>query len=298
MNCKLINGKKHAGIILEQLENLTKKLQDHHCITPTLAIVQVGSHGPSSIYVKNKLNVLKKIGMRGTHLHLPLSTKQQTIEDHLEKLNSDPSIHGIIIQLPLPDQLDKKKLLNLLSSDKDVDGLTFYNQGKLFNDIYDGLIPCTPLGCLYLIKKETKNLSGKLAVVIGRSNLVGKPLSTLLLKQGCTMIQAHRKTKNIEKIIINADILVTATGAANFITADMIKPGAQVIDVGITRQSCGKLCGDVDFSGVKNKNISITPVPGGVGPMTVCMLMLNTLQAAYKSLKKDSNLYKNLLQLL
>jgi len=294
---RLIDGKKYAEILLKEVENLTKEVIKKHCITPTLAIVQVGKEGPSSLYIKNKLTVLKKMGMRGLHVHLPTSTEQKAIEKKVVQLNSDASIHGIIIQLPLPHHLNKEKLLDTLSPEKDVDGLTFYNQGLLFNDIYHGFLPCTPLGCLYLLKKEGVDLSGKIAVVIGRSNLVGKPLGTLLMRQGCTVMQAHRKTKNIESLTKQADILVTAMGCENFITANMLKPDVQIIDVGINRLPCGKLCGDVYFSSVKDMPIAITPVPGGVGPMTVCMLMVNTLQATYNILGEKKNLYKNLLHI-
>ncbi len=297
MVCTLINGKQIANTLQVKIADLVDTLKKKHFLNPTLAILQVGNDEPSSIYVKNKLEVLKKLNMSGRHLHLPDSVAQRDVEKELENLNNDTSIHGILLQLPLPAHLDKIKLLQYISPKKDVDGLTIYNQGLFFNDIYTGFIPCTPLGCLYLLKKVIKDLSGKIAVVIGRSNLTGKPLSLLLLRQGCTVIQAHSQTKNLMSITKQADILVAATGTPKLIRKEMLKPGVKIIDVGINRLPSGGLCGDVDYQNAKEIAGAITPVPGGVGPMTVTMLMLNTLQATYRTLNIRTSLYETFLDL-
>lgn len=243
-----------------------------------LAVVLVGDDNASRIYVRNKINACAEIGMKSTLVELPATATEKEVIDAVVALNNDSTIHGIIVQLPLPRHIDTDKVLATIDPNKDVDGCHYVQKGKLWTGTPEAL-PCTPYGCIELLKHYGVEMSGKHAVVIGRSNLVGRPLAELLLRENATVTICHSRTNDIASITKTADILCVAIGKSKFVTADMVKDGAVVIDVGINRDDNGKLCGDVDFENVKDKCSFITPVPGGVGPMTVTMLMKNTVEA-------------------
>lgn len=249
---------------------------------PGLAVVLVGENPASKVYVANKARQTKEIGMLSVEHRLPAETSEADLLALVEQLNHDPAIHGILVQLPLPEHINAEKVLESINPDKDVDGFHAVNAGKLAIGM-NALVPCTPLGSVYLAKMYTKDLSGLHAVVIGRSNIVGKPVAQLLLQENCTVTIVHSRTKNIAEICRQADLLVAAIGKPLFVGADMVKDGAIVIDVGINRVSKpdggSKIVGDVDFDAVKEKTAAITPVPGGVGPMTIAFLLANTLRA-------------------
>lgn len=245
---------------------------------PHLAVVLVGENAASQVYVRNKENACKKAGIRSTVLRLPENCTQAELEDAVRALNEDASVHGILVQLPLPDHLDEAAVLRLIDPDKDVDGFHAMNSGRLMNG-QRGFVPCTPLGVMRMLEAYGIPVRGKHAVVIGRSNIVGKPMAMLLLAADATVTICHSKTENLAQIARQADILVAAVGRPRFVTADMIKPGAAVIDVGINRVD-GAIVGDVDFDGVSEVAGYLTPVPGGVGQMTIAMLLANTLDAA------------------
>lgn len=286
----LIDGKAIAQEITENLTRQVLQLKQNN-LTPGLAVVLVGEDPASQVYVRNKGKMAEKIGLHSVQYSLPASTREADILARIEALNEDPSIHGILVQLPLPDHIDSAKVLRLIRPEKDVDGFHPVNVGLLTTGLRDqALIPCTPAGCIILAKRHRgEDLSGLEAVIIGRSNIVGKPVAQLLLQENCTITIVHSRTKNLEQHIARADILVACLGRARFVRGDWIKPGATIIDVGINRMDApekgpGKtrLVGDVDFDSALPVAGAITPVPGGVGPMTIAMLMQNVVTAAQR----------------
>lgn len=282
---EIIYGSELSQKIKEELKQEIEKLQKEGKRLPVLSVILVGDNPASQSYVKSKANACASIGMENRTIRMPGSTTQQELLEEVKRQNEDPEVDGILVQLPLPSHLDEVSVIDAISSDKDVDGLHPVNAGKLLTG-RDGFVPCTPLGVMEMLASiGYTDLSGLNAVVIGRSNLVGKPLSLLLQKQNATVMMAHSRTAHLKELCQQADILIAAIGKPKKITADYIKEGAVVIDVGINRMEDGKLCGDVDFEAVKEKTKAITPVPKGVGPMTVCMLLKNTLKA-YKEHEK------------
>lgn len=275
MTAQIIDGKAIAASVLDavkaQVETMTRK--------PGLAVILVGEDPASKVYVGNKIKACEKTGIRSIEHKIPATSTAEDIKTLIETLNHDKDVDGILLQLPLPNGLDGDALVQTITPEKDIDGLTILNAGKLVAGM-DGLVPCTPQGSLLLLKSVLKDLTGKHAVVIGRSLLFGKPMAQLLLKENCTVTTAHSKTADLPAVVRTADIVIAAVGRAKLVKADWIKPGAIVIDVGINRLDTGKLCGDVDFDSVKEVASAITPVPGGVGPMTIACLMQNTLKAA------------------
>lgn len=271
---EIINGKE----IAENILNNIKKEVENFDVKPTLAVIIVGCDPASKVYVKNKIKKSEFLGFNSILKELPEDIQKEELLDVIKNLNNDKNVNGILLQLPLPNGLDEKDFLDEISPIKDVDGFTTYNSGKLFKGEKPYSIACTPKGIIKLLETKNINLEGKVAVVVGRSNIVGKPVANLLLQKNATVIQAHSKTKNLPEILKLADIIISATGKEEFIKGDMVKKGAIIIDVGITRNKNGKLTGDVDFESVYNKVSYITPVPGGVGPMTIATLMENTLE--------------------
>lgn len=284
-----IDGKLTAKNLREQLAIEVKELKSQHGIEPSLTVVLVGEDPASQIYVRNKVKQTQEIGMISNEIKLPANTTQAELLQQLALLNNDDNVHGILVQLPLPKHIDESVIIAAISPNKDVDGFHAMNSGRLFNGEKGALVPCTPQGCVMLAKQHLgDNLSGKHAVVIGRSNIVGKPVAMLLLQENCTVTIAHSRTVNLAEVCQQADILVAAVGIANFVKAEWVKEGATIIDVGINRISNAagksKLVGDVDYDNVVNKCAAITPVPGGVGPMTIACLLKNTIVAAKQSL--------------
>ena len=280
-----IDGKALAQELRDTLAVEVKQLKDERGITPGLTVVLVGEDPASQVYVRNKARQTQEIGMISNKIDLPADTLQQTLLDQLHALNSDPTVHGILVQLPLPSHIDEALVIATIAPEKDVDGFHPMNSGGLCNGDPDALVPCTPQGCIMLAKKHLgDNLSGKHAVVIGRSNIVGKPVALLLLQESCTVTIAHSRTQNLSELCAQADILVAAVGRPEMVKAEWIKPGATVIDVGINRiptdDGKGRLVGDVDYAEAQPVAGAITPVPGGVGPMTIACLLKNTLEAA------------------
>ncbi|GFE96087.1 MULTISPECIES: bifunctional methylenetetrahydrofolate dehydrogenase/methenyltetrahydrofolate cyclohydrolase FolD [unclassified Gluconobacter] len=280
---KLIDGKGIARSLTDRIGREVSSFIEQGNAVPGLAVVLVGNDPASEVYVKNKAIQTHRAGMRSFMHMLPQSTKQEELLELLAQLNANPQIHGILVQLPLPPQIDPVVVTNAIAPHKDVDGLGEVNAGRLSLGI-DGLVPCTPLGCLMLLQSVHKDMTGKHAVVIGASSLVGKPMAQLLLKQNCTISVAHIHTRDTRALAREADILVVATGKHGLVRGDWIKPGATVIDVGITRvptpEGRTRLVGDVAFEEALPIAGHITPVPGGVGPMTIACLLHNTLQAA------------------
>lgn len=281
---KIIDGKAVSAMIKESVAQQTKELVSNG-IKPKLAVVIVGDDSASRVYVNNKKKACEVVGFESVEYALSKDTTQEELLKLIEKLNNDKSVNGILCQLPLPKQIDEEAIITAISPLKDVDAFHAENVGHIMIGNYT-FLPCTPAGVMELLKSENIEIEGKNCVIIGRSNIVGKPMSMLLLQKNGTVTICHSKTKNLKEITKSADILVAAIGVAKFVTADMIKPGAVVIDVGMNRNENGKLCGDVDFDDVKQIASYITPVPGGVGPMTIAMLMQNTLMAA----KKQNNI--------
>lgn len=273
----IIDGKAVARNLRESIKHHVDVLIEDHKIMPGLAVVLVGDDPASHIYVASKETAAKRAGIRSFVHRLPKNTSQDTLVALLHKLNKDKKVNGILVQLPLPKQMDEATILRHIDPAKDVDGLHIENVGRLAAGL-PGMVPCTPLGCLTLIKSVEQNLTGLHAVVIGRSNLVGKPMAQLLLKENCTVTIAHSRTPQLSHVARQADILVTAVGKPGLVKADWVKPGAIVIDVGITRQE-DRIVGDVDFLDVLPVAGFITPVPGGVGPMTIACLLGNTVAA-------------------
>lgn len=276
---KIIDGKKLKEEILEEL----KKEVKHYMIKPCLAVVQIGDDPASNTYIKAKEKACNEIGIYFKHIKFQETVKEIEVINKILELNSDEYVHGILLQLPLPEGFNADKLINYIARNKDVDGLTDINLGKLYNN-KPCLISCTPQGIMKLLENENVDLEGKNVTIVGRSNLVGKPLAGLMLNKNATVTICHSKTENLNKHTKNADILVVAVGKKHFIKENMVKEGAIVIDVGINKED-GKLYGDVDFNSVKPKVEKITPVPGGVGPMTVAMLMKNVVIAYQKQQK-------------
>jgi methylenetetrahydrofolate dehydrogenase (NADP+)/methenyltetrahydrofolate cyclohydrolase len=275
----LIDGKSIAA---KMTTELAKKVAGMN-IQPGLAVILVGDDPASHVYVSHKIKACTKVGIRSFESRLPARATQSEIAAEIKAFNDNKNVHGILLQLPVPKHLDSEALVQLIAPHKDVDGLTIANAGKLFLGHKNGLVPCTPQGSLILIKSVIENLSGLHAVVIGRSNLFGKPMAQLLLQENCTVTMAHSRTKNLPEICRSADILIAAVGQPNMVKGDWIKKDACVIDVGINRLNDGKLCGDVDFAAAQGIAEFITPVPGGVGPMTIACLLGNTVRACESS---------------
>ena len=282
---KIIDGKAISAQIRQELAEETKQFAEETGILPGLAVVIVGEDPASQVYVRNKRRACEEVGFYSEAYELPESTTQKELEALVDKLNEDPKIHGILVQLPLPKHLDETVVLLKIRPDKDVDAFHPYNVGKIMIGDYS-FLPCTPAGVMALLKRSGVDIAGKNCVVIGRSNIVGKPMAMLLLHANGTVTICHSKTANLAEVCREADILVVAIGRADFVGADMVKPGAVVIDVGMNRKADGKLTGDVDFAAVEPIARAITPVPGGVGPMTITMLMQNTLTAARDAVKR------------
>lgn len=280
MSARLLDGKAMSAELRGKLAERVKALKEKG-VTPGLAVILVGHDPASEIYVRNKEKGCEEIGIYSRAVRMEETATQDELEAEIERLNQDPQIHGILVQLPLPRHLDEQSALRHVAPEKDVDGFHLMNAGSLMNGT-DGVVACTPKGALHMIKSTGIDLNGKEAVVIGRSNIVGKPMALLLLRENCTVTICHSRTKNLAEHTRRADILVAAVGKAGFITADMVKEGAVVIDVGINRVD-GKVRGDVDFDAVFPKAGWITPVPGGVGRMTITMLLENTVEAAERA---------------
>ena len=274
----IIDGKAVSASVKERIKDETAKLKEQG-IEVGLAVVIVGEDPASKVYVRNKKKACEEVGFNSYEYALPEETTEQELLDLVNKLNADEKVNGILVQLPLPKHLDDKVIINNILPEKDVDAFHPVNVGKIMIGDYN-FLPCTPAGVMELIAATGTEIQGKECVVIGRSNIVGKPMAMLLLHKSGTVTICHSKTKDLKKVASRADILVAAIGKPKFITADYIKEGAVVIDVGMDRDENGKLCGDVDFENCKDKAGFITPVPGGVGPMTIAMLMQNTLTAA------------------
>tara|TARA_B100001093_G_scaffold76347_1_gene67203 strand:- start:182 stop:1018 length:837 start_codon:yes stop_codon:yes gene_type:complete len=272
----IIDGKKEAAILREEIKNEIADLKKKTNKVPGLTVILIGEFTPSQIYVRNKEKNSKEVGINSSVIKYPSDVSEKEILNKIEELNKDNNISGILVQLPLPDQINKEKIINAIDPLKDVDGFNPVNVGNLASG-YKAIVPCTPLGCLLLIKKVEKNLTGKHAVIIGRSNLNGKPMAQLLLKENCTVTIVHSKTKNLQNECLKADILVAAVGVPNLVKKDWVKNDAIVIDVGINKVD-NKIIGDVNFDEIKGKVKAITPVPGGVGPMTIACLLSNTLK--------------------
>ena len=272
----IIDGKKEAEVIRGEIKKEILEIKLKTNKTPSLTVILIGDFTPSKIYVKNKEKSAQEVGINSKILKYPKNVSEKEILIKINELNKDKNISGILVQLPLPDQISKEKIINAIHPSKDVDGFNPVNVGNLSSG-YNSIVPCTPMGCLLLIKKIEKNLSGKHAVIIGRSNLNGKPMAQLLLKENCTVTIVHSKTKNLQDECLKADILVAAVGVPNLVKKDCVKDNAIVIDVGINKVG-DKLVGDVSFDELKNKTKAITPVPGGVGPMTIACLLKNTLE--------------------
>ena len=285
MATSIIDGKDYASRLRGKLKIAVNDLKEKHKIVPGLAVVLVGNDPASEIYVRNKGIQTKEAGMNSFEYRLPENTSEDDLLAKVEELNTDKFVNGILVQFPVPKHMEQQKIIERILPSKDVDGLHPVNSGYLASGL-KGLVPCTPQGASLLIKDSLPSLSGLHAVIIGRSNLVGKPIAQLLLKENCTVTICHSRTKNLQETCLSADILVAAVGIPELVKGDWVKDGAVVIDVGINRlpapekgEGKTKLVGDVDFEGAKNRASSITPVPGGVGPMTIACLLLNTLAA-------------------
>lgn len=275
---QIIDGKKVSAQVKEEVRKQTLELKEAYGITPGLAVVIVGDDPASRVYVNNKKKACEVVGFKSEEYALPASTTQEELLELVNTLNNKQDINGILVQLPLPEHLDDKAVIEAINPQKDVDAFHAVNVGKIMLGEYD-FLPCTPSGVMEMLHAYDIPVSGKNCVVIGRSNIVGKPMAMLLLHENGTVTICHSRTKNLAEVCRGADILVAAVGKPKFVTSDMVKEGAVVIDVGMGRDENGKLCGDVDFENVKDKCSYITPVPGGVGPMTISTLMKNTLKA-------------------
>ena len=272
----ILDGKKEAALLREEIKKEILEIKKKINKSPGLSVILIGDFAPSQIYVKNKEKNSREVGITSEVLKYTKEVKESDILKKIEELNNNVKVSGILVQLPLPDHINKEKIINAIKPSKDVDGFHPINVGNLSSG-YKAIVPCTPLGCLLLIKKVENNLTGKHAVIIGRSNLNGKPMAQLLLKEDCTVSIVHSKTKDLKSECQKADILVTAVGVANLVKGDWVKKDSIVIDVGINKVG-DKIVGDVDFEQVKDKVKAITPVPGGVGPMTIACLLKNTLE--------------------
>jgi len=276
----IIDGKKASAALREELKEKVSKLKSTYNTVPGLTVILVGEDPPSKIYVKNKEKSAVEVGINSEVIHYPDNIEEKVVLDKIKELNKNDKVSGILVQLPLPKHIDKRKVIETIDPSKDVDGLHPVNVGNLTSG-YDSTIPCTPLGCYLLIKNTEKNLNGKHAVIIGRSNLNGKPMTQLLLKENCTVTITHSKTKDLKAECKRADIIVAAVGKPKLVKADWVKKDAIVIDVGINKTDSG-LVGDVDFDEVSKIAKAITPVPGGVGPMTIACLLSNTVECFKK----------------
>ena len=272
----IIDGKKEAQLLREEIKKEIDTIKSKNNKVPGLTVILIGDFAPSQLYVKNKEKNAKEVGINSEVVRYSKEVTEQEVLNKIKELNDNDAVSGILVQLPLPPQINKEKIINAIDPTKDVDGFHPINVGNLSSG-YNATVPCTPLGCLLLIKKVEPNLSGKHAVIIGRSNLNGKPMAQLLLKENCTVTIVHSKTKDLKTECLKADILVAAVGVANLVKADWVKKNSIVIDVGINKLG-DKIVGDVEFETVKEKARAITPVPGGVGPMTIACLLKNTLK--------------------
>ena len=282
---EIIDGKLVSASTRGETARGVKAFKEEFGVTPGLAVILVGDDPASAVYVRNKHKGCLEVGIESFEIKLPADTPEETLLSKIDELNADPAVHGILVQLPLPKHIDENKVINRIAPDKDVDAFHPENVGKIMLGRYD-FLPCTPAGVMQLLKFYDIDPMGKECVIIGRSNIVGKPMALLLLEKHGTVTVCHSRTKNLADITKRADILVVAIGKPEFLTADMVKDGAVVIDVGINRTAEGKLVGDVKFAEVAEKASFITPVPGGVGPMTITMLLSNTLTAAKRLLSK------------
>lgn len=281
MTAQLIDGNALSKQLRAEVAQRAAALHAHG-ITPGLAVLLVGENPASQVYVRNKVKACEDSGVHSLLERHPATLTEAELLARIDALNNDPAIHGILVQLPLPAHIDAQKVIEAISPAKDVDGFHVASAGALMVG-QPGFWPCTPYGCMKMLESIGYDLRGKHAVVIGRSNIVGKPMALMLLQKNATVTICHSATANLKAMTLQADVIVAAVGKQNVLTADMVKPGAVVIDVGMNRNEAGKLCGDVDFDGVKEVAGYITPVPGGVGPMTITMLLVNTLQAAEHS---------------
>jgi methylenetetrahydrofolate dehydrogenase (NADP+)/methenyltetrahydrofolate cyclohydrolase len=272
----IIDGKKEAQLLRDEIKKEIESIKLKDNKVPGLTVILIGDFAPSQIYVKNKEKNAKEVGINSEVIRYPKEVMEQEVLEKIQELNNSDNVSGVLVQLPLPSQINKEKIINAIDPTKDVDGFHPINVGNLSSG-YNATVPCTPLGCLFLIKKVEPNLSGKHAVIIGRSNLNGKPMAQLLLKENCTVTIVHSKTKDLKIECLKADILVAAVGVANLVKTDWVKENSIVIDVGINKVG-DKIVGDVEFETVKEKVRAITPVPGGVGPMTIACLLKNTLE--------------------
>lgn len=273
----IIDGKAISLAIKDEVKAQIPDLEAKYGRKPCLCVIIVGENPASQVYVRNKVKAAEYVGMKSLLLRLPEETPEAELLATIARLNADNEVDGILVQLPLPKHISEDKVIDAIAKEKDVDGFHVLNVGSLW--IGDKcIVPCTPKGCIHLIKSTGIDIKGKLAVVVGRSNIVGKPVAKLLLDENATVVIAHSRTADLKALTLQADILVVAVGKENVVTADMVKPGAVVIDVGMNRNAEGKLCGDVDYAGVSEVAGWITPVPGGVGPMTIAMLMKNTVE--------------------
>jgi len=277
----LIDGKKIAAELREELKKEVIELKAKHSKVPGLTVILIGDMAPSQIYVRNKEKSANEVGLKSEIIRYPEAVEEKTVLDKIEELNKDESISGILVQLPLPKHIDKQKVIETILPGKDVDGFHPMNVGNLSSG-YESSVPCTPLGCYLMIKKIESNLSGKKAVMIGRSNLNGKPMAQLLLKENCTVTITHSRTKDLKAECLEADIIVAAVGIPELVKADWVKKDAIVIDVGINKTDKG-IVGDVAFEEVSKKAKALTPVPGGVGPMTIACLLKNTIECFKRS---------------
>lgn len=289
MTAQVIDGKAFAATIREKIASHVARLKEVHNVTPGLAVILVGEDPASEVYVRNKNKSTIEVGMNSYEHKLPADTSETDLYALIDQLNADPAVHGILCQFPVPEHLSERDIVARIDPAKDVDGLHVINAGLLASG-QRAMVSCTPLGCLMLLRDQFGSLSGKNAVVIGRSNLVGKPVAQLLLRDSCTVTIAHSRTANIEEVVRRADIVVAAVGRAQMVKGDWIKPGAVVIDVGINRipapergEGKMRLVGDVDYGSVAQVAGAITPVPGGVGPMTIACLLANTVTACCRS---------------
>ena len=282
MSAKLINGVELSKTIRSKVSLKTQELKNKG-ITPGLAVIIVGENPASQVYVRNKVKACEEVGFFSSLDKYSADISESELLDHIEKLNSNPKIHGILVQLPLPEHINSTRVIEAIDPRKDVDGFHISSAGALVKGI-PGFWPCTPFGCIKMLESINYDLKGKHAVVIGRSHIVGKPMALMLLDKNATVTICHSSTVNLKAITLQADVIVAAVGKINVLTKDMVKPGAVVLDVGMNRDHQGKLCGDVDFEGVCEIASYITPVPGGVGPMTITMLLQNTLDSAEKNL--------------
>jgi len=278
MTARLIDGIALSQQLREQVAARTQALHLHG-VQPGLAVILVGDNPASQVYVRNKVKACEEAGFHSLLERYDASLSQPALLEHIARLNLDERIHGILVQLPLPDHIDAQRVIEAISPEKDVDGFHIASAGALMTGL-PGFWPCTPYGCLKMLDSIGYDLKGKHAVVIGRSNIVGKPMALMLLQRNATVTVCHSGTQNLAHFTRQADVIVAAVGRRNVLTADMVKPGAVVLDVGMNRNDEGKLCGDVDFEGVRQVASYITPVPGGVGPMTITMLLINTLESA------------------